>query len=319
MKEDEESGFVETPALYAESGRLTLIHTSENGPAMLYRTTKFGQFVILKCLKPEFRENNPYETLLRKEFEIGYGLNHPNICRTTGFVCHPELGNAIEMEWIDGISLTELNGKLPEEQFCKIAGELCDAVAYMHSHQIVHRDIKPSNIMLTHNGSNIKLLDFGLADSDSWAVLKAPAGTRSYMAPEVLSGGIPDMKSDIWSMGKVLSTLTTGHKAVLGKCCTLRPGNRYPNALDVKRALQRKNDWPLIVAAIVVGAVMSTLMPRWNRQEEETAATSADTVFVDKVVEKADTLPGQPSSHKRRHATESDIDAVFQAAGDLFD
>ena len=318
---EEESGFIQTPDLDAGEGPLTLIHESENGPAMIYRATKFGQFVVLKCLKPQYRDNRLYETLLRKEFEIGYGLNHPNVCRTTGFVCHPSLGNAIEMEWVDGVSIKDLDSGLTGERFMKVADELCNAVAYLHSHQIVHRDIKPSNIMLTHSGDNVKLLDFGLADSDSWAVLKAPAGTRSFMAPEVIAGGVPDMRSDLWSMGKVLSTLTNGHRAVLGKCCALRPENRYSGALEVKRALGRKNDWPLIAAAIVLGAVLSILMPRWKKQEEAPVTRQADTVYVDNVAEKKDTLipAGQPASPKHRHATQSDIDAVFQAAGELFD
>jgi len=328
MKE-EESGFVETPELNSGAGLLTLVHSSENGPAMLYRTTKFGQFVVLKCLKPEYRENELYETLLRKEFEIGYGLNHPNICRTTGFVCHPDLGNAIEMEWVDGISLDNFDGRMPEERFRKIAGELCDAVAYLHSRQIVHRDIKPSNIMLTHNGANVKLLDFGLADSDSWAVLKTPAGTRSYMAPEVLSGGVPDMRSDIWSMGKVLMGLTRGHRAVLDKCCTLRPEKRFSGADEVKIALSRKNDWPLIAAAIVLGIILAIMMPRWK----ESASSGVDIIEVDADTSSAiaptepvvteEPAPAEPPAETRakphRTTTQADIDAVFESAEKLFE
>ena len=60
----------------------------------------------------------------------------------------------------------------------RIAAELADAVAYVHLQQVVHRDLKPSNIMITHNGHYVKLIDFGLADTDSHAILKHPAYTR---------------------------------------------------------------------------------------------------------------------------------------------
>lgn len=50
--------------------------------------------------------------------------------------------------------------------------ELCDAVGYVHSHQIVHRDIKPENILITRDGHHPKLIDFGFADSDAFAMVK---------------------------------------------------------------------------------------------------------------------------------------------------
>lgn len=56
--------------------------------------------------------------------------------------------------------------------------QTCAALDYIHRRQIIHRDLKPENIMLTGNGGNVKLIDFGYSDTDSYAVLKQPAGTR---------------------------------------------------------------------------------------------------------------------------------------------
>lgn len=76
---------------------------------------------------------------------------------------------------------------------------------YMHAKQIVHRDIKPSNIMLTHRGGDVKLIDFGLSDSETFCVLKIPAGTRGYIAPEQLQpNAVSSPSTDIYSFGKVL-------------------------------------------------------------------------------------------------------------------
>ena len=76
----------------------------------------------------------------------------------------------------------------------KIVSQLCDVLEYIHSKQVIHKDLKPENILITHNGQNVKLIDFGLSDSDDYAPLKFHAGTQAYAAPELLSGGKIDCR-----------------------------------------------------------------------------------------------------------------------------
>ena len=265
---DQESGFIVEPRLDGSIAGLELLHRSETGFAEIWRATKFSQFVVLKALKEEYREDPVYEALLRKEFEIGYSLNHPAICRTWHFRDHPLLGHCIEMEWVDGITLDQrFAGALPDEElFRKIAAELCDAVAYLHSRQVVHRDIKPSNILITHNGDNVKLIDFGLSDSDDSALLKMAAGTKDHIAPEVLEGRPADVRTDIWAVGKVLEGLTGGHGRAIRKATATRPENRYPHIGAFKDALLERSSkaWLYIVIALVTGA-LSVGMAIWER------------------------------------------------------
>ena len=91
----------------------------------------------------------------------------------------------ILLEYVDGVTLKEFmqHGKLTRPVAVKIINELCSALQYIHSKQIVHRDLKPDNILITHNGNNVKLIDFSLSDCDDYDVLKLPAGTRYYLAP----------------------------------------------------------------------------------------------------------------------------------------
>lgn len=53
-------------------------------------------------------------------------------------------------------------------------------------------DLKPENILITHNGQNVKIIDFGLSDTDDYYIHKDPAGTRVYASPEQLNGQILD-------------------------------------------------------------------------------------------------------------------------------
>ena len=327
-----ESGFLVEPGLDGADAGLELLHRSEKGFAEIWRAEKFGQFVVLKALRPQFREDPVYEALLRKEFDIGYSLNHPSICRTWHFRRHPELGNCIEMEWVDGVPLSERfrDGRPDEALFRKIAAELCDAVAYLHSRQVIHRDIKPSNILITHNGDNIKLIDFGLADTDASSVLKMPAGTKQYLAPEVLAGGAADVRTDVWAVGRVLGELTVSHRSALRKACQEDPGRRWQHIQDFKKAILHPSLRPwlyiaavFLVAAVVMFASLRDEFPASVQEEIPPAPIPADTLV--EAAPAVDTTSVKPApaprsaSDKPASATREDIDALFRDATDLFD
>lgn len=87
---------------------LRLLASSEVGYSELWRCREEGKFLILKALKPQYRNVPVYEDLLRKEFSLGYELEHPNICRTYGYKHYPELGHCIMMQWIDGEPLRSM-------------------------------------------------------------------------------------------------------------------------------------------------------------------------------------------------------------------
>ena len=245
-----------------------LIHSSESGWTQIWRVDKDGRFRTIKALKPEYRGQVKFESLLRKEYEIGYSLSHTAIREIYDFRDIPGFGNCIEMEWIDGVTLTEfLSGGIDNPTARRIALQLCDALGYLHSKQIVHRDIKPSNILITHNGNYVKLIDFGFSDTDSFSILKGPGGTASFAAPELLAGEAVDNRSDIWSLGKVISLLLPNEKSIIRKCVQPDPDKRFQDVGDIKEALLRKRRvWPLVAAVAVV--VAGVFIARQSRQSE---------------------------------------------------
>lgn len=182
-------------------------YVSKSGHTRLFTATRFGKRYTLKCLKPDFAYTPVYRQALAKEFEIGLQMDHPHICRTIGMEEVAGLGTVIVMEYIDGDTLKSLidSRTLTPDMARRVTGQLADALGYIHSKQIIHRDLKPSNIMITHNGHNVKLIDFSLSDSDYFNVLKCPAGSSGYIAPEQLQPDAkPDIKADIYSFGMVV-------------------------------------------------------------------------------------------------------------------
>lgn len=284
---DESSGFFRMPSMPSspDYSKLVRIGGDGNGYCELYKTERSGRFLVLKCLKEEYRGDLLYESLLKKEFEIGYSLNHHNICQYFDFRDVDGLGHCIEMEWVDGRTLEEAlaSGKMEKTVSDKILDELCDALSYMHSKQIFHRDLKPSNIILTYSGDTVKLIDFGLADSDSHSVLKEPAGTAVFSAPEVLEGGKADARSDIYSLGLVMYSLSGHYRRVARKCCEKKPANRYQNIAQVKKALH--SNAPLVsgilfIAVVALLAVLSLLPESWpGRKAESQPAATEDTII----------------------------------------
>lgn len=202
-------------------GNVQEYYVSNSGPTRLFTATRYGKRYVLKCLKTDYLLTPVYQQAIVKEFEIGLLLEHPYICRTLAMEQLAGMGRTIVMEQVDGDTLQTLlsEKRLSPDLALRIASQTMDALDYMHSKQITHRDLKPSNIMVTHRGKNVKIIDFGLSDSDLFGVLKMPAGTYRYLAPEqLLQGAVADPKADIYSLGMVMEDTWRRLRAASG--CT---------------------------------------------------------------------------------------------------
>ena len=276
-----ESNFFEKPpaSLPAEEPVPERLYASVSGCCELWLLRRAGRYRVCKVLKAEFRGHPVCESLLRKEFDLGYGLDHPGICRILDWETLPDLGPAIIMEWVDGRTLAEWAAReRPDvEQVRTVFCELCEALEYIHRRQRVHRDLKPENVMLTCDGDHVKLIDFGLADADAWYLHKQAAGTPGYAAPEVLAGGAADARSDIWSLGVMLAGLGGRRfSRIARKCMRSQPGRRYRSAGQLRRALMRRpaRRWlPVLLAVLLCAAAVS---PLWSSRR---AARQADRIF----------------------------------------
>ena len=185
-----------------------------SGYCQIYRAKRYGRWYLLKCLKPEHEGDEAYRQMLCKELEILMRLQHPAVMQAVGMetVMLPGRRQAVCMvaEWIDGMTLAEfLEQKPAAGDLRRVAVELTEALAFIHHQQVVHRDLKPQNIMVTHNGHYVKIIDFGLADTDSHSILKQPAGTLRYMAPEQAQQTQADVRNDIYSLGVVFQDMNT--------------------------------------------------------------------------------------------------------------
>ena len=138
-------------------------------------------------------------------------VRHPNVLAIHG-VDVRDGRPGLWSELIDGETLEASlgsRGPMGAAEAGSIGLDLCRALAAVHAAGLVHGDVKPANVM-REQGGRIVLMDFGSVAESGPGLLEVPTGTPLAMAPEVLAGGDPTPRSDIWSLGATLHRLVTG-------------------------------------------------------------------------------------------------------------
>lgn len=251
---------------------------SESDVNIVAKAKRYGRWWLLKGLRQELACESVYSQMLRKELEVVMKLQHPCIPTAIGLEHVENIGECIVMEYVDGVTLTEWLSEKHERKVCRrIAMKLVEVVAYIHMNGVVHRDLKPDNILIARNGETVHVIDFGLADTDSHAVLKQPAGTLRYMSPEQATTAVADVRNDIYSLGIIFNKMNLGYSSIVNKC--LRPiDNRYQNIdalLDDMRLCNRKLRWYayiiLVCIVMVLLAVVIMLGIRDNNMRQMVA------------------------------------------------
>jgi serine/threonine protein kinase len=190
------------------------------GMSVVYRAEEksTGEVVALKMMSYGLIYDADALARFHQEAAVLQSLDHENIARLRRLfpAYHTYF---LVMDLCEGVDLQRLvtwRGRLSEPQARPILGQLARALDYVHQHGLVHRDLKPANVMITRDG-DIKLTDFGLAvpaigsDDRAAGAVHPVLGTPAFMAPEQLSGGPLDSRTDIYAFGCLAYDLLTGH------------------------------------------------------------------------------------------------------------
>ena len=173
---------------------------------LYYKTRRHGLLLFVKKPSPEFAADMLTVEALKKEFLMCFPLTHPSITRYVSFE-----DDSLYEEFIDGQTLREMidggDERLKDPRFVEMIGkQLFEALDYLHSHGVIHLDIKPENLMITRIGNNLKIIDFGCAES---SVFDTTGGyTEDYKAPEQ-GVGQTGSTTDIYLGGMVIKDLAT--------------------------------------------------------------------------------------------------------------
>ncbi len=300
---------------------IRLIRESDSGWSVVYSGLYRGRRVAIKGLRQEYRSSRFHRDILHKEFEVTSGLNHQNIASALWMEDVPDIGEAILMEYIDGVTLTDYvasNPTIGRKHIMDIIGQICSAVSYMHSRQTIHCDLKPSNIMITASGF-IKLIDLGMSRGNGFEKLDFPGGTKGFTAPENFnSDSKATVAVDIYSIGKILELIDHEgqFKSVWKRCQSSNPEKRPASAAEVSELLnqlaarkrQRKNISVGICIALGIAIISVGSYVMWHSFSgyeitNEPPVSITDTVQTETIYELPDS-PTPPSATDRGETIE---------------
>lgn len=222
----------------------------QGGMGKVYVATD-ERFKSTVAIKETVFEDKNLRRAFEREARLLNSLKHAALPRVSDHFNEAD-GQFLVMEFIAGEDLAEMmekSGKaFPLDTVLKWARQLCDALEYLHTQNIIHRDIKPQNLKLTPGGQ-IVLLDFGLAkgnptDAPHQTAAKSIFGfSRSYASLEQIQGAGTEPRSDLYSLSATLYHLLTG----------IPPADALTRAMNV---LNGQSD-PLIAAHLVNNQIPS--------------------------------------------------------------
>jgi eukaryotic-like serine/threonine-protein kinase len=237
-------------------------HVARGGMATVYlgTDTRLDRMVALKIMHPELANDEDFVRRFVGEARSVALLSHPNVVAVydqgaDGRTLY------LAMEYVPGQTLRALlneRGRLSPREALDIMDGMLAGLAAAHAAGLAHRDVKPENVLLGR-GHSVKVADFGLARllaGASHTKTGMLIGTAAYLAPEQVTGGTADARTDVYAAGIMLFELLTGVQpytgdtplavayqhvnAVVPAPSRLRP--ELPTALDTLVALATSRD-----------------------------------------------------------------------------
>ena len=209
----------------------------------IYTASRYGRRFLLKALAPEASGLTDYRIQPEQEFQLAVQLVHPNIAAIYSLEEISGVGRCIVQEWIDGQTLGEwLQTKPSKTSRERVLNQLMEAMEYIHSRQLVHRDLKSDNILITRNGTNVKLIDFGLSLTD-----------------DTLSPLTNDPRKDIIALQQLFPDIC--------------PKGSFANIAALRRAINRRKRLirllPVILSALLLAAAITLFYLSWHERQIE--------------------------------------------------
>ncbi|MCA9128259.1 MAG: serine/threonine protein kinase [Planctomycetales bacterium] len=187
------------------------------GMGVVYKAwdTKLLRTVAIKRMRLGLAQMPDIRHRILNEARAVAQLNHPNIVSLFS-VQDDASPPYFSMEYIDGETLQELferEKQLAIAAAIRVGLQIATALTVAHSAGVIHCDLKPANVLLTHDGRDVRITDFGIALAQLHQHREEDTkylGTPHYMSPEQFRAEPVDQRSDLFGLGILLFRALTG-------------------------------------------------------------------------------------------------------------
>ena len=194
----------------------SLIATGGMATVYLGTDTRLDRTVALKIMHAELANDEDFVRRFVGEARSVARLSHPNV---VGVYDQGADGRTLylAMEYVPGRTLRDLlneRGSLAPREALDIMEGVLGGLGAAHAAGLAHRDVKPENVLLTSSHA-VKVADFGLARmlaGTSNTKTGMLIGTAAYLAPEQVSQGVADARTDVYAAGILLFEMLTGQQ-----------------------------------------------------------------------------------------------------------
>jgi serine/threonine protein kinase len=189
------------------------------GMATVYRARdeRLKRDVAVKVIADRLADIPSAVRRFRREAELCARMEHPNVVAILDAGVEPqEFIVTVFVDGLDGGRLLQSDGRLMPAQTVHIVAQVCQALEHAHDRHVFHNDVSPRNIVIGQRDATATLVDFGIA-SDAREVRptrpKHLLGTPGYVPPEILKGGRPSPRSDLYALAVVAHRFLAGPTA----------------------------------------------------------------------------------------------------------
>lgn len=265
------------PALAGQYIIKSELHRSRISQVFLAQSVKLGNLWVVKYVPKQSGQLANEENILKL-------LNHISLPKIID-IFQDANGTYLVESFIEGSSLDKLlkdGEKINQSIIIDWAEQIAQVLNYLHNMEscpICHLDLKPANIMLTHD-NRLVLIDFGISKRFGQDDVVTTGLTYKYAAPEQIKYNVPnkhlpliarrfgelppdwlywlpDVRTDIYSLGVILFEFAMGEiptlqniaalknmvsddlSAIISKCLALDPLERYQSVGDLLADLQK--------------------------------------------------------------------------------
>ena len=241
------------------------VKLGENVSGTYYQLIHNGKYLVLKMPNTTCAQHKDYEDIFRSEAELNALFTSPYLLRYSQWGENAE-EYWYEMEGANFISLATLLLDSPSIIADKdwvegIINDLMDTLEYIHKKGFYGLDITPKSILITKTDKKLRLLP----PCSPYLDIKESVWMQKseFIAPELFNKDMPDQRSDIYSIGKIIELLYQygnipyKYSKAIRIATQENMDKRYGSIEDMRKSIKKHQRWGKITSILTAVAVIA--------------------------------------------------------------